>query len=90
MHNTSSVWTAVTKQTWTQKPSQANSLSSAQSRGGDGFVWGTWDLSAGERSQSSVYMCFIQCLHLLKLSLDKQDTGGEGRDVLGRKQWRYF
>lgn len=50
MHNTSSVWTAVTKQT--QKPSQANSLSSAQSRGGVGLSLGpgVYQLERGHRA----------------------------------------
>lgn len=85
MHNTSSVWTAVTKQT--QKPSQANSLSAAQSRGGGGFVSGTWGLSAGERSQSTVYMRFGVFICWNCPWTNRIWGGG---DVLGRRQWRYF
>lgn len=58
MHNTSSIWTAVTKQTWTQKPSQTNAFSTVQCRVQGGFVLGNWDLSTGERSWRTEYMCF--------------------------------
>lgn len=49
MHNTSYTWTAVIKQTWTQRPSQTNPSAAEQCRGRGVPVWGL-GFSAGGNS----------------------------------------
>lgn len=60
MHNTSYIWTAVTKQTWTQRPSQTNPL--AEPCGGRGEpVWRTEVFISGDFTSTFRG----HCLHVL-------------------------
>ena len=64
MHNTSYIWTAVTKQTWAQRPSQTNPV--AKPCGGRREpVWRTEVFISGDFTQLSedtVYMCCYMSL----------------------------
>ena len=85
MHNTSSIWTAVTKLTQTQKPSQTNTFSTFQCRVEGGFVLGNWDLSIGERSQA--LGTYASEPSLVEIVLGQ--IGHRGKVMLGRGQCRY-
>lgn len=86
MHNTSCLWTAVTKQTWTRRPSQTNSFSAVQRRVEGGSSWGT-----GFFQLERVHLNFhkaqtahaMLCLYWLTGSLDVEETGN---NCAGKKE----
>ena len=60
MHNTSYIWTAVSKQTWTQSPSQTNPSLAEPGWGRGGLIWRAEISSLGmslQLSEDTDYAC---------------------------------
>lgn len=61
MHNTSYIWTAVTKQAWTQSPSQTNPSLAETGGGRGGLIWRAEISSQGISLQLSEDTDYKRC-----------------------------